>query len=177
VLFEDETDLLLFPPLEATWGKRGQPIPVPLSGWNARQVFFGTLDVHTGHRLVAVYDRQRAEEFCDFLEILRWHYRAWGLLLVLDAHPAHTAEMALALAQDLEIELVFLPKRSPHLNGMDHVFRRGKQEVSANRQYPDIDAHAWAFMAWVVSLTPNQVLTKAGILSEDFWLRDCLHQR
>ena len=35
-LFEDETDLLLFPPLRAAWGLRGQPTEVPISGFNAR---------------------------------------------------------------------------------------------------------------------------------------------
>jgi transposase len=173
VLFEDETDLLLFPPLEALWGKRGAPTPVLLTGWNARQVFCGTLDLQTGHRMVARYDRQRTDEFCDFLEILREHYPGWRLLLLLDGHPSHTAEATRSLAEDLDIELAFLPKRSPHLNGMDHLFRRGKQTVSANRQYPDIDAHAGAFMAWVVGLTTHQALTKAAILSKNFWLRDC----
>lgn len=177
MLFEDETDLLLFPPLEAAWARRGLPAPVSLSGWNARQVFFTTLDIQSAHRVVATYDRQRAEEFCDFLEILRWHYRSWRLLLLLDEDPSHIATTTGEVADDLEIEMEFLPKRSPHLNGLDQLFRRGKQDISINRQYPDIDAHAWAFMAWVVGLTPHQALTKAGLYSPRFWLRDCLPHR
>ena len=170
-LFQDETDLLLFPPLKSAWGRRGLPIPVSLTGWNARQVFFGTIGLRTGHRVMAVYDRQRAEEFCDFLDLLRWHYRSGPLLLLLDEDPCHTAEASQALADELDIELQFLPKRSPELNAMDQLFRRAKQDVSANRQYPAIDLHAWAFMQWVAELTPRQALTKAGMLSDHFWLR------
>jgi len=177
VLFEDETDLLLFPPLEATWGKRGQPIPVELSGFNARRVLFGAIAIASGHRVVQVQDRQRAENFCEFLEFLRWCYRGVYLVVVLDEDPSHTAFEALQVADELEIELDFLPKRAPELNGMDQLFRRGKQAVSVNRQYPDIDEHARRFTEWVLGLSSHQARTKAGILSEHFWLRDCLHLR
>ena len=54
VLFEDETDLLLFPPLQAAWVPRGQDLPVLLKGWNARRVIFGALQVCTGTRVFAV---------------------------------------------------------------------------------------------------------------------------
>src|SRR5215212_644336 len=70
-LFEDETDLLLFPPLRAAWGKRGEALEVPLSGFNARRVLFGTVNVTTGHRLFLVRARQRGEDFRDFLPVIR----------------------------------------------------------------------------------------------------------
>jgi hypothetical protein len=173
VLFEDETDLLLFPPLEAAWGKRGEPTEVPISGFNARRVFFGTIAIASGHRIVQVHQRQRAENFCDFLEFVRWCYRGWSVLMLLDGDPSHSAEQSQEAAEDLGIELLWLPKRAPELNGMDQLFRRGKRQVSTNRQYPDIDAHAARFTRWALSLSPRQALTKAGILSDRFWLRDC----
>src|SRR6266446_8992982 len=52
VLFEDETDLLLFPPLRAAWSLRGEPAPVPISGANAKRVVFGVLNMQTGNRLL-----------------------------------------------------------------------------------------------------------------------------
>lgn len=48
LLAEDETDLLLFPPLRAGWAKAGEPAQVWLSGWNARRVIFGAMDLRTG---------------------------------------------------------------------------------------------------------------------------------
>src|SRR5207302_3138620 len=45
VLAQDETDLLLFPPLRAGWSKRGEPARVWLSGRNARRVIFGALNL------------------------------------------------------------------------------------------------------------------------------------
>src|SRR5262245_61480314 len=77
VLCEDETALLLFPPLRACWAKRGQPAQVALMGSNARRVVFGTLNVRTGHRLFLVRPRQRGEDFRAFLQTLHHHYRGW----------------------------------------------------------------------------------------------------
>jgi transposase len=48
VLAEDETNLLLFPPLRASWAQRGEPAPVPITGRNARRVVFGALNLRTG---------------------------------------------------------------------------------------------------------------------------------
>src|SRR5262249_27442440 len=42
-LFEDETDLLLYPPLRAGWFQRGKPAEVPINGWNAKRTVFGTI--------------------------------------------------------------------------------------------------------------------------------------
>lgn len=173
VLFEDETDLLLFPPLEATWGPRAEPIEVPISGFNARRVLFGAVAIASGHRVVQVQPHQRSENFCGFLEFMRWCYRGWEVLLVLDSDRSHTAFQSQQVAEELGIELQWLPKRAPELNGMDHLFRHGKRAVSTNRQYPDVDEHAGRFARWMLHLSPRQALTQAGILSEDFWLRDC----
>ena len=66
ILAEDETDLLLFPPLRSGWAPRGAQAKVWLTGRNASRV------------------------------------------------------------------LLWLPKRSPHLNPMDHLWRDVKQNVCAN---------------------------------------------
>src|SRR6478735_9929807 len=45
VLVEDETDLLLFPPLRAMWSPRGQSAQVLLSGRNGRRAVFGAMNL------------------------------------------------------------------------------------------------------------------------------------
>jgi hypothetical protein len=51
LLAEDETNLLLFPLLRSGLALRGQVAEVRLSGWNARRVIFGAMNLRTGHRL------------------------------------------------------------------------------------------------------------------------------
>ena len=170
-LFEDETDLLLFPPLRAAWELRGQALEVPLSGFNARRVLFGTVNITTGHRLFLVRQRQRGEDFRAFLPVMRSPYRGWAVALLRDEDPSHTAGDSQRLAERLRIELIGLPKRCPELKGMDHLWGHGKDHRSANKQYGAIEEQASDFVAYLQGLANQETLRQSGILSEDFWLR------
>ncbi len=170
MLFEDETDLLLFPPLRAGWAERGRAKHVTLSGRNAKCVLFGALDALSGQVYLLARQRQRAEDFCAFLRYLRSCHRQQVLVLVLDEDSSHTAHLSLALADELGIVLLFLPKRSPHLNPVDHLWRAVKKAICANHQYSDLEDELNQVVNYLYSLSPHQVLTKAGICSPDFWV-------
>jgi len=174
LLAEDETDLLLFPPLRAAWSRRGEPSRVLLSGWNARRVVFGAVNVRTGTRLWLVRHRQKQEDFQAFLKLVCAHYRGWRIALLLDEDPSHTAGRSQQLASDRHVKLLWLPKRSPELNPMDQLWGKAKNVVSANLQYPTIDQHAAAFVDYLESLSPQQLRSAAGILANDFWLNSVL---
>ena len=66
--------------------------------------------------------------------MVREHYRSWDLLLLLDEDSSHTAAASLQRAAALDVELLWLPKRDPHLNPMDHLGRHGKEVKCANHQ-------------------------------------------
>jgi hypothetical protein len=170
-LFEDETDLLLLPPLRAGWGKRGQPLEVPISGFNARRVVFGTITIDTGHRLLLARRRQRAEDFQAFLSVIRRPYRGREVALLLDEDPSHTAQGSQGMAADLGVELLWLPKRCPELNGMDHLWGHGKDHLCANWQYAGIEEQVDRFVRYLLGLSNREALRQAGILSDEFWLR------
>jgi hypothetical protein len=174
VLAEDETDLLLFPPLRAMWSLRGQPARVMLSGWNARRVVFGCMNLATGHRLFQVRRHQRAEDFQAFLHQVRRQYRGWRIAMVLDGGGSHTANGSQALAARLGIRLLWLPKRAPELNPMDTLWGQGKDAIGANKQYTDIDEQAESFIAHLTSLSNREALHTSGVLSEHFWLQHVL---
>lgn len=174
MLFEDETDILLFPPLRAAWARKGQQAQVRLQGHNAKRILFGAINPCTGRRLFLPRYRQRSEDFQDFLELVRRSYRAHPIALILDEDPSHTAKASQHLAAKLGIELLWLPKRSPHLNPMDHLWRAAKQNVAANRQYKDVDDEVERIIAYLSHLTRTEALRKAGILSRHFWLRDVM---
>jgi hypothetical protein len=174
LLAEDETDLLLLPPLRAGWAPRGRPREVPISGKNARRVVFGAMNLRTAHRLFLVRERQRAVDFQAFLRLLHHHYRGWHVALLLDEDSSHTAGGSEDLAAELDIELIWLPKRAPKLNPMDHLWGDAKDEISANKQYATVDDQVNRFLDYLAGLSAWQVLTKAGVLSEAFWLRTAL---
>src|SRR5207302_10619743 len=60
-LFEDETDLLLFPPLRAAWSLRGQAAPVPISAANAKRVICGSIIIRTCSPLILHQKNHKAE--------------------------------------------------------------------------------------------------------------------
>ncbi len=174
LLGEDETDLLLFPPLRAGWALRGQPREVPISGKNARRVVFGVMNLCTGRRWFLVRPHRKAPDFQEFLHLLHRHYRGWYPALLLDEDASHTAHGSMERAEELSIQLIWLPNRSPNLNPMDRLWGQGKDVVSANKQYATIDDQVDRFLKYIESLSPRETLHTAGVLSKDFWLRSVL---
>ncbi len=172
VLAEDETDLLLFPPLRAGWSRRGEPARVWLSGRNARRVVFGAMNLRTGTRLFLPRQRGRSGDFRAFVEEVRWHYRGWHVALLLDEDSCHTARASLAEAEGMT--LLWLPVRSPKLNPMEALWGRGKGVVSANKQYASIDEQVGRFLGHLRGLSNREALHTSGVLSGRFWLRNAL---
>ena len=170
-LFEDETDLLLFPPLRACWAQRGEDAEVPLRGGNARRVLFGALNTGSGTRLFLEREKQRAEDFREFLGLIHEHYRGWHVSLLLDKDSSHTAKVSQREARTQGIGLVWLPVRCPELNAMDHLWRHGKERICANRRYASIEEQVHHFLHYLEGLSVEETLRKAGVLSEDYWLK------
>jgi DDE superfamily endonuclease len=171
-LAEDETDLLLFPPLRAGWSKRGEVTRVWLSGRNARRVIFGAMNLGTGARLFVPRKKGKSVDFQALVEEVRWHYRGWHVALLLDEDPCHTAQASQEVVKGMT--LLWLPKRSPKLNPLDTLWGQGKEVVSANQQYGTIEEHVERFLNHLQGMSNQEALHTAGVLSERFWLRGAL---
>lgn len=169
---QDETDLLLFPPLRASWSKRGEAARVWLSGRNARRVIFGAMNLQTGTRLFLPRQKGKSLDFQAFLEEVRWHYRGWHVALLLDEDPSHTAGASQRALMGMT--QLWLPKRSPKLNPMDTLWGQGKDVISADKQYGTIEEQVDRFLSHLRALSNWEALQTAGIFSEKFWLRDAL---
>jgi hypothetical protein len=134
-------------------------------------VVFGAVNLRTGYRLFLVRARQRAGDFQAMLDLIHDFYRGWHVALLLDEDPSHTAAGSRALAARYGIGLIWLPKRSPALNPMDHLWGDAKDQISANRQYQTIDDQVDRFLDYLYDLSPWEALHKAGVLSDGFWLK------
>ena len=172
VLAQDETDLLLFPPLRAAWSKRGEVARVWLSGRNARRVIFGAMNLRTGTRLFVPREKGRSGDFQAFLAEVRSHYRGWHVALLLDEDRCHTAKASLRQAEGMT--LLWLPNRAPKLNPMETLWGQAKDVISANQQYATIEEHVDHFLDHLESLTNREALHTSGVLSGKFWLKGVL---
>lgn len=171
LLFEDEIQLRLFPVLRRAWALKGEPAAVGITGRNAKRVLFGTINLRTGHHLVMRHSKMNQQGFQTFLRLLRRRYPGRQIWLLLDAGSSHTAPKSQALAEELNIHLIWLPKQCPELNAMDHLWKEVKADISANHQYKDINEHALNAENYILQLTNKQALKRAGILSKNFWLQ------
>jgi hypothetical protein len=175
VLAEDETDLLLFPPLRAGWLLRGEPAEVHIGGRNARRVIFGTMNLLTGTRLLLPQPKGRAGNFQAFLKEIRWHYRGWHVALLLDEDPSHTAKGSLRAAEGMT--LLWLPKRAPELNPLDTLWGQAKDVVAANKQYATIEDQVDRFLNHLLSMSGREALRTSGVRSDNFWLKATLSKK
>lgn len=72
ILFEDETEVSLFPPLRSGWTKRGIPAEVVIYGGNAKPVVFGSLSL-TGIACfwsVTINAPRTSKRSCDWYTII-----------------------------------------------------------------------------------------------------------
>jgi hypothetical protein len=171
----DATRLRLFPPLRSAGARRGEQALVPVTGRNAKRVLFGAMNVRTGHRIVVQRPGEGGSDVQALLEAIRRCYRrATTIWLLLAEAPAHTAVQTQRLAAQLSMPLVWLPKQWPELNAMDQLWRELKRLIAANRQASSIDELTEQAAQWVLGLSKQEALRKAGIRSPNFWLKNLL---
>lgn len=161
----------MFPPLRASWARLGDQAEVGISGHNARRTLLCAINVRTGHRVVTVAKTLTQLTFQDFLKEIRRRYRRGEIHLILDGHTAHKTKATLALAKQLGIVMHTLPKQSPELNSVDHLWRFVKEQTAANRQYKSVDELAERARDWTLGLSNLDARRKAGLLAPNSWLR------
>jgi transposase len=157
--------------LRRAWALQGEQAHMAITGHNAKRVLFGAINLQTGQRVVLRRPTMQQTYFHAFLRLLRQTYPGVPIAVLLDKAPGHRAAKSRALAVQLNIVLIGLPKQCPELNAMDQLWRDLKGHISANYQYASIDEHAAAAEQWIESLTPTEALRKAGLLAKNFWLK------
>ena len=171
VLFSDATILTETPPLRASWSLLGDPAQVPISGSHRKAALFGTLNIGTGHCCVEVVDRWNGPTWRDHLRRIRSFWPGWNIVLFLDRGSPHTAQASRKQALDMGIEIRWLPVACPELNPVEGLWRWLKGTVLCNFQPKSFCDTIDTAIAAVKELTPRQILKKAGVLSQNFWLR------
>ena len=98
----------------------------------------GAIDAVT-HELTTVCNDSviNAEAFCELLRKLAARYVGLPLTLVLDNARYQKCEVVRSLADDLGIELLYLPSYSPNLNLIERLWKFVKKECLSCRYYDD----------------------------------------
>jgi DDE superfamily endonuclease len=166
----DETIITETPPLYAAYGHVGEQVRVPITGNRAKRILHGAINVGSGDTVLLITEVWEQEEHQGFLSMVRSPWRGWNIVLFEDRAPQHKAPASLGWAKRLGIEVRLLPRATPELNAMDHLWRQAKRVTQANRPPQPIEQSAMEACWYILDLSPRERLQQAGVLSGDFWL-------
>lgn len=171
VWFGDETTLREFPPLRASWAKRGEQREVMISGQNAKRVIHGALNARTGELVPVGREASRQDDCIAFLEALARVRPEVPKLLIRDNAPPHHPKRVLEAAEKAQMTIAWLPFRAPELNPIEDIWRLLKRTIAANRVYDSMQTLLDHALAWLKAGPPESLLTRSGLTSSKFdWL-------
>jgi hypothetical protein len=143
---------------------------VPITGNRQKRILHGAINVRSGDVLFLITDIWTEQTHQYFLEMIRLHWRGWRIVLFEDRGTPHTAEESRKWALALGIQVRLLPRATPELNAMDHLWRSVKGRALADRPTLSIDRSADAACKYILEMSPTERLRRAGVFSGDFWL-------
>ena len=141
VLYADQSDVGLYPPVGAQWGVPGKQDKTRTKGRNAKVYLIGALDAHTGQLYAGFWQRKNSLAWVDFLrELLKARPKGW-IHLIVDNYRVHKSKLTLKfLAEEGQrIRLHFLPTYSPWLNRIEGTWRVIKGRAGTNAWRDDLD--------------------------------------
>nr|MBC8235974.1 transposase [bacterium] len=115
---------------------------------------FGSLIYPTGEGIYTIHERKRHQEVAVHIETLIDLDPEAFWFVVIDNAPAHTTKMLDNLLQrhQDQIELVFLPTYSPHLNLIERLWRLMRGQMTKNQFYDTLKDLCEAVVDWLLKL-------------------------
>ena len=166
----DETIVCETPPLYSCYCRIGEQASVPITGNRSKRILHGAINIKSGDVVLLITEVWDEVTHQFFLEMLKRHWRGWHIMLFEDRGSPHTAEESQEVAKELGIQIRLLPRATPELNAMDHLWRHVKRWGLGNRPTQTIDQSADAACQYILEMNPHERLRKAGVFSENFWL-------
>jgi len=169
ILMLDELIVLETPPLYSCYARCGEQKSIPIGGGHARRIVHGAINIGTGDIQLLITPQWNRFTHQDFLYVIRAHWRGWHIILFEDRGSPHTAADSRQCAAQLGIQIRLLPRATPELNAMDHLWRQTKGSALASCPTNSVDQSALILCRDIIALSPQERLRKAGILSGNFW--------
>lgn len=163
-LYADESRIQLLPLLRSMWHWLGEQVRIPTPGTNDSRAIFGALDIRSGRWVHLVREHVAKDDFIAFLDHLVSVYADVPIVLVVDNYSSHHARVVQDwLDTHDRLRLFYLPTYCSHLNPVEHIWRRLKGKVAANRLYGSMTMLVETAEQFLTAMTPAQALAWAGI--------------
>ena len=123
VIYADECDIHLLPPIRAMWMKKGKQVRIQTPATNEKRSIFGALNIHTGQWIYRIFDRKRTAEFIEFLNHIVSFYPTGKIYIILDNYSIHKAKLVQEwLTSHPRVKLYYLPCYMPELNPVEKIW-------------------------------------------------------
>ena len=142
MLFLDESEVHLNPPLTKVWARRGEPARVPAAGQNEKRVVFGAWNYRSEHFSWQISEKKNSQEFVRFLDALICERPPdRRLVLVMDNAGYHHARIVkdFLAAHTGELEPYWLPPYSPELNLIEYAWGYLKETATNNYFFGSVE--------------------------------------
>ena len=83
-----------------------------------------------GNSVIDFKERSKKEYVCEFFDEIRLKNPVKNIVVILDNFRSHRANATLNYANEIGIELVFLPPYSPDLNPIEYIWKSIKKIIS-----------------------------------------------
>jgi transposase len=164
-MVEDETKFRALPPLRRMWMRKGQQTQVPTPEQNSSFYSYGALDIESGTWFDGFFEKANSDATITYLKALLDAFPDKHILLIWDQAKYHTShKVENWIDQQNRLTVLLLPKYSPELNPVEHIWRAVKQRVAANLTRT-LEALQAAYRAFFGEQEAQALLQTAGLLA------------
>jgi len=82
-----------------------------------------------GHSTIEFKENSKKEDITEFIKQIRTINPYWRIMIILDNFRSHHAKLTTETAKKLNIDLIFIPPYSPHLNPIEYIWKTIKREL------------------------------------------------
>jgi transposase len=166
----DEVIITETPPIFFANGWPGEQVRVPITGNRSKRILHGAINIKTGAVVLLITEEWNQDTHMYFLRMISSFWRGWRVVIFEDRGAPHKAEATWELVGELGLEIRLLPRATPELNAMDHLWRFVKGKALSNQPTQTIDTSADLACRYIYDMDREERLRKAGVRSGRFWL-------
>lgn len=166
LVFFDATQLHWCPDVGGSYVPTGTQLSVGSPGVaNPWRAVLGSLSYPTGEGLYTIHERQRHQEVQTHLELLLHREPDAFYFVVLDNASAHVTPLLAPFwqAHRHQLEPVWLPTYSPHLNLIERLWRFMRGQMTKNQFSETLEHLCRAVYEWLLTVPFAQFCSLMGI--------------
>lgn len=166
ILAADEMILSTQTTFQKIWLPAGEYPKIEISNERKRRSLYGFLNVKQGHEHAFKTEKQNMYVTQAVLEHMRTLYPHQKILLLWDNAKWHLGSVVKAfIEKETRITVIYFPKYAPEENPQEHVWKKGRSQVTHNQFIADIDGATDEFVEYLnQTLFPYSLLGFSAVL-------------